>query len=92
MKDNKNQYVDNPANQAVDGTKLQMWQCMNNDVWQQWVITPDASGANTFQLKNVGSNLYLDQPASMGRPSISRCRSIQQNGTNAQKWIIAPTT
>ena len=74
MKDNKNQCVDNPANQVVDSTKLQMWQCMNNDVWQQWVITADASGANTFQLKNVGSNLYLDQPGS-SPTSTSRCRS-----------------
>ena len=91
MKDNKNQCVDNPANQAVDGTKLQMWQCMNNDVWQQWVITPDASGANTFQLKNVGSNLYLDQPASMATIDLT-LQVYTQNGTNAQKWIITPTT
>ena len=90
MKDNKNQCVDNPANQAVDGTKLQMWQCMNNDVWQQWVITPDASGANTFQLKNVGSNLYLDQPASMATIDLT-LQVYTQNGTNAQKWIITPT-
>jgi len=91
MKDNKNQCVDNPANQTVDGTKLQMWQCMNNDVWQQWVITPDASGANTFQLKNVGSNLYLDQPASMATIDLT-LQVYTQNGTNAQKWIITPTT
>jgi Ricin-type beta-trefoil lectin domain-like len=90
MKDNKNQCVDNPANQVVDGTKLQMWQCMNNDVWQQWTITPDASGANTFQLRNMGSMLYLDQPGSSMNIDLT-LQVYTQNGTNAQKWIITPT-
>jgi len=90
MKDNKNQCVDNPANQTVDGTKLQMWQCMANDVWQQWVITADASGASTFQLKNVGSNLYLDQPGSSTAIDLT-LQVYTSNGTNAQKWIITPT-
>lgn len=91
MKDNKNQCVDNPANQTADGTKLQMWQCMSNDIWQQWVITPDPSGANTFQLENVGSSRYLDQPASMTTIDLT-LQVFMQNGTNAQKWIITPTT
>jgi hypothetical protein len=90
MKDNKNQCVDNPANQVVDGTKLQMWQCMNNDVWQQWTITPDASGANTFQLRNMGSMLYLDQPGSSMNIDLT-LQVYTQNGTNAQKWIITST-
>jgi hypothetical protein len=90
MKDNRNQCVDNPANQVVDSTKLQMWQCLNNDIWQQWVITPDPSGASTFQLKNVGSNLYLDQPGSSTNIDLT-LQVYTQNGTNAQKWIITPT-
>jgi Ricin-type beta-trefoil lectin domain-like len=90
MKDNKNQCVDNPANQTVDGTKLQMWQCMNNDVWQQWVVTTDASGADTYQLKNVGSAKYLDQPGSATTIDLT-LQVYTQNSTNAQKWIITPT-
>lgn len=90
MKDNQNQCLDNPGNQTTDGTKLQMWQCMSNDVWQEWDIVPDASAANTFQLKNVGSNLLLDEPASMTTIDLT-LQVYTQNGTNAQKWIITPT-
>lgn len=63
-----------------------MWDCVGNDVWQQWTIGVDSStGAATF--KNVGSGKCLDDSgrlATGATPQISDC-----DGSNThQKWRV----
>jgi hypothetical protein len=75
--------LDNPGGQTANGTHLQFWDCFSNDVWQQWMISVDASTGSAF-LKNVGSGKCLDDSnwvAAGSVPVIYDC-----TGSVTQKW------
>ncbi len=84
--DNPSKCLDNPGGQTANGTRVQIYDCMSNDVWQQWMIGVDsATGAAT--LKNVGSGKCLDDTGSTAAgtsPWIWDC-----NGVANQKWHVA---
>ena len=84
--DNPGKCLDNPASQTGNGTRIRIYDCLGNDVWQQWMIGVDnATGAAT--LKNVGSGKCLDDTGSTNAgtvPWIWDC-----NGTPNQKWHVS---
>jgi hypothetical protein len=81
--------VDNPGGQTANGTRMQIWDCMSGDIWQQWVITPDVpTGAFTF--RNVGSGRCLDEPG--GSTASGVALDIQDcASSSAEKFRIFAT-
>jgi hypothetical protein len=84
--DNPGKCLDNPGSQTANGTKVQIYDCTSNNVWQQWMIGVDAAtGAAT--IKNVGSANCLDDNGSTNSgtlPVLSDC-----DGSVDQKWHVA---
>ena len=73
--------------QTANRNQLQVWDCLTNDPWQQWMVSYDSATGAAF-LKNVGSGKCMDNrgfatPTSTA-PGIWDCM-----GSNNLKWHVA---
>ena len=84
--ENQANCLDNPGSQTANGTPVQIYDCLGNDPWQQWMISVDMATSAAY-LKNVGSGKCLDDSnwTDVGSvPVIWDC-----SGSDTQKWRMA---
>jgi hypothetical protein len=82
--ENPTKCVDNPGGQTASGVNLQVWDCINGDVWQQWTISANSfTGAAMF--KNVGSGKCFDDSGYLAAGATPVIRDCDQSNTH-QQW------